>query len=169
MNEGIEAVDYNEFEYVAFSVLILLPGVVLVTTGISAHKRRSTSWMPRYLIVSILGCFLYAAFASGLLAKMVPPPYVPGLSEGRGAGPPGSGSGRWIVDRRSRRSGLCPADAPESRPHRQPPRQYAVHWPFSHWICKDDSRSRRDSKSNTYPHVDNPVENACSINYGDLP
>lgn len=56
--------------------------------------------MPRYLILSILGCFLYAAFASSLLAKMVPPPYVPGLSEGRGLDLRGVGLvvGSWIGD-----------------------------------------------------------------------
>lgn len=89
---------YNEFEYVAFWVLVLAPGVVMVTTGIRAHKVPSTTWVPRYLILGILGCFIYAAFAGSLIAKMVPPPYVPGLSDGKGLDLRGVGLvvGSWI-------------------------------------------------------------------------
>jgi hypothetical protein len=53
-------------------------------TGIVAHNRLSTAWAPRYLILGILGCFVYAAFAGVLVAQLFPPPYVPGLSEGQG-------------------------------------------------------------------------------------
>lgn len=89
---------YNEFEYMAFWMLVLAPGVLLVTAGVRAHKRPSTRWVPRYLSLGLLGCFIYAAFAGGLVAKMVPPPYVPGLSEGKGLDLRGVGLvvGSWI-------------------------------------------------------------------------
>jgi hypothetical protein len=91
-------VDYNDFELVAFWVLSLAPGVFLATAGIIAHNRLSTAWVPRYLILGILGCFIYAAFAGVLIAKLFPPPYVPGLSEGRGLDLRGIGFmfGSWI-------------------------------------------------------------------------
>ncbi|MBE4718986.1 hypothetical protein [Pseudarthrobacter sp. AB1] len=90
--------DYNDFELVAFWVLSLAPGVLLMTAGIIAHNRLSTAWVPRYLILGILGCFIYAVLAGGLVAKLFPPPYVPGLSEGRGLDLRGVGLfvGSWI-------------------------------------------------------------------------
>ncbi|MET3172825.1 UNVERIFIED_ORG: hypothetical protein ABIB52_000653 [Arthrobacter sp. UYCu721] len=90
--------DYNYFELVAFWVLSLAPGVFLAIAGIIAHNRLSTAWVPRYLILGILGCFIYAMFAGGLVAKLFPPPYVPGLSEGRGLDLRGVGLfiGAWI-------------------------------------------------------------------------
>ncbi|BCW68924.1 hypothetical protein NicSoilB4_36870 (plasmid) [Arthrobacter sp. NicSoilB4] len=90
--------DYNDFELVAFWVLACVPSVLLVITGTVAHRRLSKAWVPRYLIVGILGCLIYAAFAGGLVAQLVPPPYVPGLSEGRGLDLRGVGLivGSWI-------------------------------------------------------------------------
>lgn len=90
--------DYNDFELVAFWVLSLAPGVLLATAGITAHKRLSTARVPRYLILGILGCFIYAMFAGVLMGKLFPPPYVPGLSEGRGLDLRGIGFivGSWI-------------------------------------------------------------------------
>jgi hypothetical protein len=91
-------VDYNDFELVAFWVLSSAPGVLLVTIGIIAHNKLCKPWMPRYLILGILGCFIYAMFAGGLVAQLFPPPYVPGLSEGRGLDLRGVGIfiGSWI-------------------------------------------------------------------------
>ncbi|MDN4642950.1 hypothetical protein [Arthrobacter sp. PsM3] len=90
--------DYNNFELVAFWVLSLAPGVLLTTAGILAHKRLSTAWVPRYLILGILGCFIYAAFAGLVIRGLFPPPYVPGLSEGQGLDLRGIGliAGSWI-------------------------------------------------------------------------
>lgn len=55
-----------------------------MSTGIIAHNKLSKPWMLRYQILGILGCFMYAVFTGGLVARLFPPPYVPGLSEGRG-------------------------------------------------------------------------------------
>jgi len=91
-------VDYNDFELVAFSVLSSAPGILLILGGIVAHNRLSKAWMPQYLVLGILGCFVYATFAGGLVAHLFPPPYVPGLSEGRGLNLRGVGFfiGSWI-------------------------------------------------------------------------
>lgn len=90
--------DYNDFELVSFWVLSCAPGVLLTTAGIIAHNRLSTAWVPRYLIFGILGCFIYAMFAGGLVRELFPPPYVPGLSEGQGLDLRGLGFiiGSWI-------------------------------------------------------------------------
>ena len=90
--------DYNDFELVAFLVLSSVPSGLLVMTGIVAHRRLSKGWVPRYLILGILGCLIYAAFAGGVVAQLIPPPYVPGLSEGRGLDLRGVGLivGSWI-------------------------------------------------------------------------
>lgn len=89
--------DYNDVEFVAFWVLSCAPGVLLTVAGIVAHKR-SYMWIPRYLIVGILGCFIYAAFLGALIVQLFPPPDVPGLSGGRGLDLRGVGFviGSWI-------------------------------------------------------------------------
>jgi hypothetical protein len=91
-------VDYNDFELTALWVLSLAPGVLLMIAGIIAHKRMSTGWVYRYLLFAILGCFIYAMFAGGLIGTLFPPPYVSGLSEGRGLDLRGIGFivGSWI-------------------------------------------------------------------------
>ena len=90
--------DYNDFELVAFWVLSCAPDVLLTTAGINAHNRLSTMWVPRYSLFGILGCFIYAMFAGGLVRELFPPPYVPGLSEGQGLDLRGLGFiiGSWI-------------------------------------------------------------------------
>lgn len=90
--------DYNDFELVAFWVLSTVPSVLLVIKGTVAHRGLSTAWVPRFLIFCIPGCLIYAAFAGGLVARLVPPPYVPGLSDGRGLDLRGVGLivGSWI-------------------------------------------------------------------------
>lgn len=90
--------DYNDFELVAFWVLACVPSVLLVITGTVAHCGSSKAWVPRYLIFGVLGCFIYAALAGGLVAQLVPPPYVSGLSEGQGLDLRGVGLivGSWI-------------------------------------------------------------------------
>lgn len=90
--------DYDAFEFVAFCVLAGAPGVLLITTGIIAHNRSSGTWIPRYLVLGILGCFIHAMFAGGIVRQLFPPPYVPGLSEGRGLDLRGIGFfvGSWI-------------------------------------------------------------------------
>lgn len=90
--------DYNDFELVAFWVLSCAPGVLLTIAGIFVHRRLARTWMPRYLILGILGCFIYAAFAGLVVMRLFPPPYVPGLSEGRGLDLRGVGfvAGSWV-------------------------------------------------------------------------
>ncbi|BCW20531.1 hypothetical protein NtRootA9_32390 [Arthrobacter sp. NtRootA9] len=90
--------DYNDFEFAAFCVLSIVPVLVLVTAGIIAHHKPARGWMPGYLIIGILACILYAAFAGTLALQLVPPPYVAGLSEGRGLDLRGMGFllGAWI-------------------------------------------------------------------------
>ena len=90
--------DYNDFELVAFWVLSCAPSVLLLITGIVAHNSLSKAWVPRYLIFGIFGCLIYMMFAGVLVAKLFPPPYVPGLSEGRGLDLRGVGLivGSWI-------------------------------------------------------------------------
>lgn len=90
--------DYNDFELGAFWVLSSAPGILLIIAGIIAHNRLSKAWMPRYLVLGVLGCFVYAMFAGGLVAHLFQPPYVPGLSEGRGLDLRGVGFfiGSWI-------------------------------------------------------------------------
>jgi hypothetical protein len=83
-------VDYNDVEFVAFWVLSCAPGVLLTVAGIVAHKR-SYMWIPRYLIVGILGCFIYAAFLGALIVQLFPPPDVPPRSWWRGQEHPGLG------------------------------------------------------------------------------
>jgi uncharacterized membrane protein YccC len=77
-------VDYNDLELVAFWILSSAPGILLILVGIVAHNRLSKAWMPRYLVLGVLGCFIYAMFAGVVVAQLLPPPYVPGLSEGQG-------------------------------------------------------------------------------------
>lgn len=89
--------DYNDVEFVAFWVMSLAPSVLLTVAGIVAHKR-SCMWIPGYLILGILGCFIYAAFLGALIVQLFPPPDVPGLSGGRGLDLRGAGFviGSWL-------------------------------------------------------------------------
>jgi hypothetical protein len=90
-------VDYNDVELVAFWVLSCAPGVLLTLAGIVAHKR-SYMWIPGYLIVGILGCFIYAAFLGALIVQLFPPPDVPRHQTRRGLDLRGVGFviGSWI-------------------------------------------------------------------------
>lgn len=90
--------NYNDFEFAAFCVLSIVPGLVLVTAGIVAHHKPARGWISGYLIIGILACFLYAAFAGTLALQLFPPPYVAGLSAGRGLDLRGTGFllGAWI-------------------------------------------------------------------------
>ncbi|ACL41255.1 hypothetical protein Achl_3295 [Pseudarthrobacter chlorophenolicus A6] len=90
--------DYNDFEFVAFWVLSSVPGLVLVAAGTIAHQKSAKGWISRYLIIGIPACFLYAACAGILALQLFPPPYVAGLSEGRGLDLRGMGFllGAWI-------------------------------------------------------------------------
>lgn len=94
--------DYNDVEFVAFWVMSLAPSVLLTVAGIVAHKR-SCMWIPGYLILGILGCFIYAAFLGALIVQLFPPPDVPGLSGGAGTGPPWSGIRNRVLARWNRR------------------------------------------------------------------
>jgi hypothetical protein len=95
-------VDYDNFELVCFWVLAVAPALLLVTIGIAAHRKWATRWQPKYLVLGISCCIFYALFGGRLIAwpimSIVPPPYVPGLSEGRGLDLRGIGFfiGPWI-------------------------------------------------------------------------
>lgn len=89
---------YDDFELAAFWVLSGAPAILLMIAGIRAHGRQSKAWPHLYLIFGIGGCIVYAAFAGVLVAKLFPPPYVAGLSEGRGLDLRGMGIlfGSWL-------------------------------------------------------------------------
>lgn len=90
--------DYNDFELVAFWVLCFLGALVPLVTGVLLHRHRGASAMGWYLFLGILGSIAYGYCAGLLLNQAVPPPYVPGLSEGRGLDLRGMGLiiGSWI-------------------------------------------------------------------------
>ena len=76
--------DYNDFELAAFWVLCFAAVVPLVILGVLVHLRcgaRARGW---YLFLGCFGSIVYGLFAGGLVNTMFPPPYVQGLSEGRG-------------------------------------------------------------------------------------
>src|SRR5690606_28276793 len=78
------AMDYNDFELAAFWVLCFAAVVPLVILGVLVHLRcgaRARGW---YLFLGCFGSIVYGLFAGGLVNTMFPPPYVQGLSEGRG-------------------------------------------------------------------------------------
>lgn len=76
--------DYNDFELIAAVGLCLIGPLVAVITGVLLHRRRHSGAGHWYLFCGLLGSILYGFFAGLLLNAMYPPPYVPGLSEGRG-------------------------------------------------------------------------------------
>ena len=80
--------DYNDFETAAFWALGLGAALVSVATGVQLQVRRGADTvdraMYRYLLWGVVGSVTYGLFAGMLLGALVPPPYVPGLSEGRG-------------------------------------------------------------------------------------
>lgn len=76
--------DYSDFELVAAVGLCILGPLSTVIIGITLHRRRTEGISHWYLLCGILGAILYGFFAGTILISVVPPPYVPGLSEGRG-------------------------------------------------------------------------------------
>ena len=76
--------DYNDFELVAFWVLCLAAALPLVAIGIHVHVCRGARAGHWYLVLGCLGSIVYGLFAGLAIGSVFPPPYVPGLSEGRG-------------------------------------------------------------------------------------
>lgn len=76
--------DYNDFELAAFWVLCIGAALILVVTGSLLHRHCGAKAMGWFLFLGIIGSMIYGYFAGILLIAAVPPPYVPGLSEGRG-------------------------------------------------------------------------------------
>lgn len=76
--------DYNDFELVAFRVLCLAAALPLVAIGIHVHVRRGARAGHWYLVLGCLGSIVYGLFAGPAVGAVFPPPYVPGLSEGKG-------------------------------------------------------------------------------------
>ena len=76
--------DYNDFELVAFWVLCLAAALPLVAIGIHVHVRRGARALDWYMFLGCLGSIAYGLFAGLAVGAAFPPPYVPGLSEGKG-------------------------------------------------------------------------------------
>ncbi|PQZ93026.1 hypothetical protein CQ018_11275 [Arthrobacter sp. MYb227] len=76
--------DYNDFELIAAVGLCLIGPLAAVTSAVLLHRRRPDGISHWYLLCGILGSILYGFFAGLMLIELFPPPYVPGLSEGRG-------------------------------------------------------------------------------------
>lgn len=75
---------YHDFELAAFWVLCFAAAVPLVILGVQVHLRRGTKARGWYLFLGYLASIIYGLFAGGLLNAIFPPPYIQGLSEGRG-------------------------------------------------------------------------------------
>ncbi|OIH83403.1 hypothetical protein BLJ79_15055 [Arthrobacter sp. UCD-GKA] len=76
--------DYNDFELVAFWVLCLAAALPLVAIGTYVHVRRGARALDWYMFLGCLGSIVYGLFAGMAVGAVFPPPYVPGLSEGKG-------------------------------------------------------------------------------------
>lgn len=76
--------DYNDFELAAFWVLAGTAAGLLLPAGIHTHARGSARALGWYLFLGTGFSILYGLFAGILVGMLFPPPYVPGLSEGRG-------------------------------------------------------------------------------------
>lgn len=76
--------DYDDFEMLAAVGLCLIGPAAVITTGVLLHRRRPRGAGNLYLFCGILGSIVYGYAAWVLLLTIFPPPYVPGLSEGRG-------------------------------------------------------------------------------------
>ncbi|KAA0977609.1 hypothetical protein FQ154_07840 [Paeniglutamicibacter gangotriensis] len=76
--------DYNDFEIAAFWVLSFAAAVPMVILGVLVHLRCGARARGRYLFLGCLASIIYGLFAGVLVNAMFPPPYVQGLSEGRG-------------------------------------------------------------------------------------
>ncbi|WP_411734023.1 hypothetical protein [Paeniglutamicibacter sp.] len=76
--------DYNDFELVAFWVLALAAALPLAAIGILVHVRGGARAPGLYLVLGTTASIVYGYFAGLLVGTLFPPPYVPGLSEGRG-------------------------------------------------------------------------------------
>ena len=76
--------DYIDFEIAAFWVLCFAAAVPLAIFGVLVHLRCSARARGWYLFLGCFASIIYGLFAGGLVNAMFPPPYVQGLSEGRG-------------------------------------------------------------------------------------
>lgn len=76
--------DYNDYELVAFWVLCLGAAMPLVAIGVFVHLRRGARALDWYMFLGCIGSIAYGCFAGLVVDAVFPPPYVPGLSEGRG-------------------------------------------------------------------------------------
>ena len=77
---------WNIFELTAFFVLSLAPIVVLAVAGRFVRLKQSRVWLNWYLSLGLLSSAALMFFGGPVMMKVFPPPYVPGLSEGRGIG-----------------------------------------------------------------------------------
>lgn len=76
--------DYNDFELVAFWVLTLAAALPLAAIGILVHVRGGARAPGLYLVLGSTASIVYGYFAGMVAGALFPPPYVPGLSEGKG-------------------------------------------------------------------------------------
>lgn len=76
--------DYDDFELIAAVGLCLIGPAAVITVGVLLHRLRPSGAGNLYLFCGILGSIVYGYAAGVLMLTTFPPPYVPGLSEGRG-------------------------------------------------------------------------------------
>jgi hypothetical protein len=76
--------DYNDFELLAFWVLAFAAAPALTAIGILVHVRGGAKAPGLYLVLGITASIVYGIFAGVAVGIMFRPPYVPGLSGGRG-------------------------------------------------------------------------------------
>ena len=78
------AMDYNDYELIASGVLMFAAALVLTAVGIIVHMRGGSRALGLYLVLGVAASIVYGIFAGIVFGAIFEPPYVPGLSEGRG-------------------------------------------------------------------------------------
>lgn len=76
--------DYNDYELIGSGVLTFAAALVVTTVGIIVHMRDGSRALGLYLILGVAASIVYGIFAGIVFGAIFEPPYVPGLSEGRG-------------------------------------------------------------------------------------
>ncbi|MDO2933119.1 hypothetical protein Q2T94_02210 [Paeniglutamicibacter sulfureus] len=92
--------DYNDYDYdlIGFWVLTSAAALVSITVGSLVHMRGGSRAPGLYLVLGVAASIVYGIFAGIVVGAIFEPPYVPGLSEGRGLDLRGIGLiiGSWV-------------------------------------------------------------------------